>query len=330
MKCPDLQILSRYQDGGLDEENSRLVQEHLESCPSCNERFKQLGKMGLFLRIGLGRPRKTPCLSAEELGTYLAGGVSPDHRERLEAHLAGCERCLHEVALFSDGAFEPPGEFSPVPTRRALADFALLNRKACTRRDRVRRVLVHVARTAVAAAATVLVITLTFYAGTGTPSSSEPANVTVTTEGMEPDVGVNVLGDAYTTLASLDQETEMLVADHSSLARFARQMRLILHQTMEATSSPTDERVAMLKEDVLSSGLVNSVEELSSEVKDPRIQAFLVQCKCVLLRVAKIDRNNASNDLIALVNEIQHMNLSEQARLMELEGGGSLWLTASL
>ncbi len=102
MKCPDLHMLSRYQDGGFDAETAHRVCEHLLSCPVCEERFRMLGKMGLFLHIGLGRPGHTPCLSAEEVGAYLAGRVSPERRKQIEAHLAGCVRCLHEVAVFSD------------------------------------------------------------------------------------------------------------------------------------------------------------------------------------------------------------------------------------
>ena len=107
-------------------------------------------------------------------------------------------------------------------------------------------------------------------------------------------------------------------------------MRSILHQTEAAGSSPTQERLEMLKEDVLSSGMVDSVEELSSETKDARVQEFLTNSKSVLLAIARMDTSDASNSLIAVANEIQRMNLSEMSRLMELEGGGSLWLTASL
>ncbi|GEM_PF-2899719 len=336
MKCPDLHILSLYQDGGLDPESARQVQEHLAGCASCEEQFRTLGKLGLFMRLGLGRSRKTPCLSAEELGAYLAGEVGAEHRERIEEHLAGCPRCLHEVAVFSDESFGQPSEVSPVPTRRALEEFALLDHRV-TQQHRLRRLMVHSARFALAAAAAVLVVALMLPMEQGTKPTGTPIvrttakveNVT-SVEGpvVTPVAAVAPPKDVAMVLPTLMEEGEMLVAEHSSLARFARQMRLILHQTMEASSSPTQERVAMLKEDVLSSGLVNSVEELSSETRDPRIQKFLVDCKVVLLRVAKIDENDASNDLISLVNEIRRMNLTELARLMELEGGATLWLAS--
>ena len=326
VKCPDLQILSRYQDGGLDEESARLVREHLLKCSSCEERFQRLGKLGLFMRLGIGRTRNTPCLSVEELGTYVTGSVSPEHRERIEAHLAGCRECLHQVAIFSDAEFARPGETSPVPTRKALSEFALLNRRA-SRPRWTQRVAVHAGRVALVAAAA-LVIALIF------PMSDRTRVTPVDTTALDPGQLASMTSgssrDGMTMLARLTDEAGTSVSDHPSLARFARQMRLMLHQTTEAANSPTEDRLKMLKEDVLSSGLVNSAEELSGEIKDPRVQQFLVDCKIVLLKIAKIDEDNAPNDLIELVNEIQHMNLGELARLMELEGGGSLWLTASL
>ena len=127
MDCPDLHILSLYQDGGLDEETAREVQEHLAVCKKCDKQFRRLGKLGLFMRIGLGRSRKTPCPTPEELGAYLAGGVGKLRREQIEEHLAGCQRCLHEVAVFSDPSFTDPSENSPVPTRRALEEFESLS-----------------------------------------------------------------------------------------------------------------------------------------------------------------------------------------------------------
>jgi anti-sigma factor RsiW len=40
---------------------------------------------------------ETHHLSSEELAAYLEGLVTPAERERIEAHLVQCDRCLDEV-----------------------------------------------------------------------------------------------------------------------------------------------------------------------------------------------------------------------------------------
>ena len=318
MKCPDLVILSHYQDGGLDAESARLVQEHLATCRSCEKRFRKLGNLGLFLHIGLTPEKKTPCLSPEEIGTYVAGGLGAEHRERIEAHLADCRRCLHEVAIFGDAEFMQLEETSPAPTREALAAFAELKPRA-RRSTRGRRVAIYATSAALAAAAAVvLALALPMWFAISPVSTGSKANALVETAGA--------LGDGTVVLASFPGED----ADHASLARFARQMKLVLQQAQDAVGSPTEDRAEMLREDVLNSGLLNSVQELGDEGRDPRTQRFLTDCKTVLLEIAQLNKNNASSELFALANVIQRMNLTEMARLIELEGGGSLWLTASL
>ncbi len=131
-------------------------------------------------------------------------------------------------------------------------------------------------------------------------------------------------------LVRLDDENDLLVADRTELAQFAREMRLVIQQTVAAAASPTQDRVALLQEDVFNSGLVNSIEELGGNTRDPRIRRFLVDCKGILLRVVRMNKGDASRDLELIVSELRQMNLAELARLIELEGGGSLWLQASL
>lgn len=176
------------------------------------------------------------------------------------------------------------------------------------------------------AAATILITALLFPLTLLSP----PGTTVARNNDIEPVLLAEVPAIGASFLTQLPEEGETLVSDQSSLARFARQMRLILQQTAEAAASPTEERVGLLQEDVLNSGLVNSIEELTSEVTDPRILRFLVDCKCVLLKVVRLDKTHASDNLILLVNELRQMNLTEAARLIELEGGGILWLTASL
>ena len=327
-------MLSRYQDGALDEQTARRVAEHLLSCPACEERFRVLGKLGLFLRIGLGRPKNTPCPTSEEIAAYLAGHVSAEHRERIENHLAGCERCLHEVAVFSDDAFERLTPSSPVPTRRALAAFAQLNQKPVPP-SRWRRARTFAWRTALRAAAAVVLVAVLVPITTRHAPKETPSNTTATdlANAPEPEVveSTDVAVVEPVLLAELPEEGQILASDNPALSHFARQMRLILQQVNETAEGPTVQRVELLQEDVLNSGLVNSVEELSAETRDPANRKFLVNCKYVLLKIVRMDKANASNDLLVLVNELRQMNLTETARLIELEGGGLLWLmTASL
>ena len=69
------------------------------------------GESVLLYRAGGGRARdpanpggrsvqpnvETHHLSSEELAAYLEGLVTPAERERIEAHLVQCDRCLDEV-----------------------------------------------------------------------------------------------------------------------------------------------------------------------------------------------------------------------------------------
>ncbi|GAH40500.1 unnamed protein product, partial [marine sediment metagenome] len=326
VRCPELQVLSRYQDGGLDEKTACQVRQHLMACPACEERFRTLGKLGLFWRVGLGRPKNTPCLTAEEVGTYLAGRTRSEQRERIEAHLAGCESCLHEVALFSDVGFERLSPSSPVPTRRALAEFAKLNRQH-SRPPWLRRTASIALRAAAALLLATMILPITSLIRTE-PDPGSPLAETGTVGPYGETAGMVTIEAVL--LAELPDEGQLLVSQGSSLVRLTRQMRLILQQTLAAASSPTEERVGLLQEDVLNSGLVNSIEELSAEVTDPHILRFLVDSKCVLLKVVRMDKSDASDDLSMLVNELRQMNLIETARLIELRGGGLLCLTASL
>ena len=141
MKCYDWETISRYQDGYLDEDQSRVVCEHLLGCPTCQAKLRSLGRAGLFLRIALGSHRHAECPTEEHLGTYLSGRMSLDGRQRVEGHLIMCPRCLHEVALLSDPDMLRRSAGSPVPDREAMARF----RNLTVRRTSLRRALQPVA-----------------------------------------------------------------------------------------------------------------------------------------------------------------------------------------
>ena len=59
----DSEILSRYQDGSLDAGQMQQVDQHLLTCGVCRQRFRELGRAGLFLRIGIASRRHVECLS---------------------------------------------------------------------------------------------------------------------------------------------------------------------------------------------------------------------------------------------------------------------------
>jgi anti-sigma factor RsiW len=123
MQCYDWEMLSRYQDGSLGDGENQHIAEHLMECPSCQEKMRSLGQVGLFFRIALGSRRHAECLSDEELGAYLSGRSSPEDRTRVEAHLLICPKCLHEVAVLSDPEMLATSARSPVPDVRAQERF---------------------------------------------------------------------------------------------------------------------------------------------------------------------------------------------------------------
>lgn len=334
MNCPDLEILSNYQDGVLDDAVSGTIREHLLSCPDCQHRFRMLGRVGLFFRMALGSARSTPCLDPEAVAAYAAGIASGSERKEIEEHLAGCDRCLHEVAVFSGEVFGKLTSASPVPTRRALAEFAKVGGpRRSPWRNVARAFVISGNWTLRAAAAVILAAMLVPLTWTAMQQAvvPEPAKPVVSAYAAPkpveptPTPGVESVSYGANAVAVRDRDP---AADQPELAQFAREAGLLLRQIQDVAASPTEDRVGLLQEDVLNSGLVNTIEELTGEVRDARTRRFLADTQYVLLKVVRVNKADASRDLELIASEVRRLNLTEVARLIELEGGRSLWLAA--
>ncbi len=103
---------------------------HIASCPECLAEARALGGMAALFGAALDRD---DCPAPGELLDYSMGFAEPLERDRIEQHVAGCERCAAELAELNriDDARAPaqkipqlwgPIGIAPVPdVRRLLA-----------------------------------------------------------------------------------------------------------------------------------------------------------------------------------------------------------------
>ncbi len=319
MPCHDREILSRYQDGALDASESRRIAAHLDSCASCRETLASLGRAGLYLRIAVGSHKAAECLSEEELGAYLAGVMRAEDRERVERHLANCRHCMHEAAVLSDDAMAAPAADSPAPDAKALERFRRLA-PASTRRGRAPiSVMPWLRRIAAAAAAIALAAGGWYYFGNHRATVDTP---------VPPAADGRLL--RYVTEVSYGT-TEALAAPAGSveLARFAHDAGALLREVERVNEKPTRDAFELVQDDILNSGLVETVARLREFTREERDRRFLNDCEYVLMQVVKTDASASDfpdGDLTRIVSEIRRLKLAETARLVEMEGSRSQWL----
>jgi len=323
MKCPDWEILSRYQDGSLDETPSREICEHLMGCLSCQEKMRSLGRAGLYFRIGLASRRNTECPDEEALGAYLSGTMARADRRRIEGHLVQCARCLHEVAVLSEADTLRRTSASPVPTASALERFKRMV-PSVPRRSAWRLAFTRGVRAAAAVLVVAVVIGMMV-----TPTSvekSRPVSALLTTA----TTGGAAYADAgeFAQPVKLESDTAVLQPDGTALAEFAREAGVLLREIELIAAQPHADRLRLVQEDILNSGIIESVARLKERAGDRRDLAFLNDCEYLLMRVVKAEGENLKADLAELISEIRRLNLIETARLVEMEGGWSQWLAS--
>ena len=95
-----------------------------------------------------------------------------------------------------------------------------------------------------------------------------------------------------------------------------------------ATDRPRSGSFEMVQEDILSSGVVESMARLKEVTRDARDRQFLDDCEYLLMRAVKVETTEIGQEFTDLVTEIGRLNLIETARLLEMEGGRSLWLAS--
>ena len=312
MSCYDREILSRYQDGSLADAECWRIASHLDGCADCRETLLELGRAGLYLRIAVGSRRSAECLSEEEVGAYLSGAMFETDRRRVEEHLANCRWCLHEIAVMSDDSGVTPADESPLPDTQALARFAKLAPAPHAQRSLPWRRLASVA-------AALLVAT-----AAGWYMLSRPA-------GETPETAVADWRPLGTVMdVSFGGTDGMMVPTGSlELARFAREAAAVLREVERVHENPRREALDLVREDILNSGLVESVARLREFTREERDRRFLNDCEYVLMQVVKADGRDLGSpggDLSRIVSEMRRLKLSETARLIELEGNRSQWL----
>lgn len=318
MKCFDWEILSRYQDGSLEESRSRLVCEHLMECSSCQARMRTLGRAGLFFRIAVGSHRDEECPSEEELGAYLSGRMRAEDRRRIEGHLVACSKCLHEVAVLSDPEMLRREAGSPVPDMAALARF----RGLVPRRSRRRPALQLVTRWGLRAAAALLLVTMAL----GQMWAPRTAERSAAAGGHGTGSIAGIGGHAFMAGVSLSSDSALLQPDSTDLAQFAREAGLILREIERIAQEPRLDSFRLVQEDILNSGIVEGIARLKEHTSGSRDRNFLGNCEYLLMQVVKAESAGLDGTLNALISEIRRLNLIETARLLEMEGGRSQWL----
>ncbi len=326
MSCYSREILSRYQDGSLAPAEVRRVDAHLDECESCREVLRSLGRAGLMLRLTVGSHRAGECLAEEELGAYLAGVMRAEDRGRVEEHLTKCSRCLHEVAVMSDDAMSEPAEGAPEPDAKAMARFTAIapTRTEVRASRRSWRWSWHYAAAAAALAlATFAGSHITGPAPAATEGAPETAVATITPAAMPRPL-------RYITEVSFGgSDTLVAPASSAEMTRFARETGTLLREIERVNETPRREAFELLQEDILNSGLVESVARLRELTREERDRRFLNDCEFVLMQVVKSDGRDLDSpvgDLTRVVAEMRRLKLAETARLLEMEGSRSQWL----
>ena len=323
MACYDWEILSRYQDGSFDDAENQRIAEHLLGCPSCQEKMHSLGQVGLFFRMALGSRRHADCLDDEDLGAYLSGRMSGEDRARMEAHLLACPKCLHEVAVLSDPEMLTTSAISPGPDANALERF----RHLAPRPSVTRPVLHAVAGWGLRAAAAALLAALVLGSWWTSATPRVPTTMIETALSELRPLGL-VPGGGFVAEASLGFERTPLQPDRTDLARLAREVGLLFREMERVSEKPRFNSFEMVQEDILSSGVIESIARLKEVTRDARERQFLGDCEYLLMQVVKVEHTEIGPELIRLVTEIRRLNLIETARLLEMEGGRSLWLAS--
>ena len=96
IECTDPQliregVLMAFLEGEVDPS----IRAHVESCPACASKVKELQQMSRTLQTGLYR---IACPSPEELMKFQDGTLPPAERLVVAAHLRDCPVCPRELA----------------------------------------------------------------------------------------------------------------------------------------------------------------------------------------------------------------------------------------
>jgi len=322
MACYDLEILSSYQDGSLTDAENQQITQHLTGCASCQEKMRSLGQAGLFFQIALGSRRYADCLGEEELGAYLSGRMSDKDRSRMEAHLLLCPKCLHEVAVLSDPGMLGVSAGLPLPDALARKRLLDLAPRPIAAQPTLHTISLWGLRAVAAGLLAVLAL------GSWWTSQTPPASSGGSEKPLLETHLAGLVPGAFLADASIGSERTALQPDRTDLARFAHDVGLIFREMQRVADNPRPGSFEMVQEDILSSGIVESIARLKELIRDARDRQFLTDCEYMLMRAVKVEPATMDREVADLVTEITRLNLIETARLLDMEGSRSLWLAS--
>ena len=100
----------------------------------------------------------------------------------------------------------------------------------------------------------------------------------------------------------------------------------MLREIERIAQEPRVDSFELVQEDILNSGMVEGIAQLTERTRDRRDRTFLRDCEYLLMRVVKVESTEFIQGLPGLISEIRRLNLIETARLIEMEGCRSQWL----
>jgi hypothetical protein len=122
--CPDPILLSQLLDGELSSMEAASIQPHLDTCPTCQARLKELRRVTaagrLAMAVAASGPAETSdrdCVAPDRLAGWAAGQLPADELRSVDLHLARCGFCLDQAlgalrlmgTLDAGPALEVPG-----------------------------------------------------------------------------------------------------------------------------------------------------------------------------------------------------------------------------
>jgi putative zinc finger protein len=119
MACPSDERLIRFAGGDAPTNDMPDIEKHIDGCEKCRKELTFIRGLEATLPE-LVRTESTlifpteECPGAPGLAGYLDGAGSVEERSRIEAHLARCHSCVHEVMVAAD-QLAAPQEYRKAP-----------------------------------------------------------------------------------------------------------------------------------------------------------------------------------------------------------------------
>jgi len=102
MKCQKFSTLIAYQNGLVDRKTEQHLEEHIRSCPVCQDKVRALENMTKIL--GRIQPLKTTeetaqCYDDFDIISYIESGLKGKARRAFFLHVAQCELCTNRLLV---------------------------------------------------------------------------------------------------------------------------------------------------------------------------------------------------------------------------------------